>query len=54
MVFHHKEDGKLLHKSVAVIPDEPKYDAGAICYPAENNALRKVKYSRYRLSLLLD
>ena len=30
MVFYYKEDGKLLHKSMAVISDERKHDAGTI------------------------
>ena len=30
MVFYYKEGGKLLHKSMAVISDEPKHDAGTI------------------------
>ena len=30
MVFYYKEGGKLLHKSMTVISDEPKHDAGTI------------------------
>ena len=30
LVFYYKEGGKLLHKSMAVISDEPKHDAGTI------------------------